>query len=402
MKISDFKQTSKKITVYLDLNSEGSLSVKKTEKVPQKINNFILKGASDVPFSKVNVDNRVKVNIVINDIKESFDTEYSLFILFIGNDSLHYCEIVRQSESYLQEKYNFSRGGGYCILGRRNIHIGAKNQVQHIGLKEYYGYASTSSWEINKELIDSSCPLLEISEIRAATYILCGLTSLPFLTGPTNSNGLSYNNSTFEDQIKMLLNGEYAVQCSGFRDLFVWLACSNGISVRSVDAYNYSPQFDDLITFGHSLCEIYIESTQIWVIFDPWYAGLMILDNDDYPMSTKQLVTLSGEDCGDLSLVATIKRINRNLIDGQGNNYQNSFDPKSVDIIDYTYSKLIPNDLSSIMPGYLNYFHVIRILDVKVHYRYTRSILNFYTTFKNQLKKPLRWLIELTTKSNSQ
>lgn len=388
MEIQNFRQTSKKISVCIELKSEGRISVKSTSTTPSHINKLYLQDLSEVPFSKVIEGDRVTVDINIKDLKESDNTEYSLYILSGKNDSLNYCEIVRQSESYLSKQFDFNRKGGYCILGRRNIDVGAKQQVNHIGVQYFYGYAPTSNWQNNDASINLSCPMLKFEEIRIATDILSYLTSLPLNTGPTDSKNTKYRYATFTTRIRMLINGEFAVQCSGFRDLFVWMAASNDLRVRSVDSYNYSPQFDDLITYGHSLCEIYIKSIQKWVVFDPWFAGLMILDSEDNPMSSEELAALSKDNSDDTSLVAPIEGYERNLIDGQGINYQSFFSPKNIDLIHYYFNK----DLGSSMPGYLNYFHFIRVRNSQVRYRLSRLPITIAQYSKIYMMKIISWL----------
>ena len=278
------------------------------------------------------VDGNV-VRFEIDLSKEPIDHEYSI-LLFIDHEWL---ELVRQSPSWLNRMFSYDRSEGYTLLGRRSINVPheMKGELPILNFKKLL--------PLKIEEMGTS----PFREIRLATGLLKFLWSQPISQGPTKKSYDNFVNLSLGEKIEALRKGEFAVMCTGFRDLF--LHASVGVpelKIRGVEAYNYSPQFPDLITYGHSTAEIWIEDLNRWVLFDPWLA-IMILDEDNLPIGSEKIHGLN------LRIAEVIDELPRLYQRGDGRIIETRFDPLSLSL-----DKPVCLDVGCI-PGYRSYFEVV-------------------------------------------
>lgn len=62
--------------------------------------------------------------------------------------------------------------------------------------------------------------------------------------------------------IKQSRGGKFAGMCQGMRDMFLHGAMLAGLRVRAAEAYNYAPQFTELITYGHSTAKVFVKGVK--------------------------------------------------------------------------------------------------------------------------------------------
>jgi hypothetical protein len=240
MKISKFKQEGNKLQVRIADSNAQQILVILFRIVPRTINDAALENADTWKKAFTFIDNFCDVHIDYSDYDEPINSEYSL--LFITKGANHekpsYFEIVRQSEVWLKEKFGFSRRGGYCIEGRSSF--SSLQKIEHrsqapllfFGKGEIINPTLERKIDIYEEETQSTKSYMRYPEIIHAKKILSKLTALPLNTGPVDSNHQQYYNAGLNERIEMLINGDYAVQCSGFRDLFVWLYRAQALRVN--------------------------------------------------------------------------------------------------------------------------------------------------------------------------
>ncbi|HBS22317.1 MAG TPA: hypothetical protein DD982_07305 [Thalassospira sp.] len=79
--------------------------------------------------------------------------------------------------------------------------------------------------------------------------------------------------------MSQLMSGDFVVLCQGFRDIFLHASLfTDAFQARAVEAYNYSPQIPNLISYSHSTVKIWIEELKRWVVFDPWLAIMVTME----------------------------------------------------------------------------------------------------------------------------
>jgi hypothetical protein len=317
---------------------------------------------------------------------KSLDHEYSIvFYCFNGEKFLSYLEFICQSSGFLKNYFNFQKEGGYYILGRtKNLDIINNNKYVNI-IKYNYGKAEL---KLNQKVINKNkgFPNKEISELNSITQILNSLILLDVATGPHNS--FISQHTSFRDKINLLVNNKWSVQCSDFRDLFAWVAVSSKFRVRNIDACNYYPSFPDLIPYGHSLCEIFLDSLNKWVIFDPWFNGLMIFNLANEPIGCKELqeVRLSNKS-RELKFCSVITMWNRKLISNNDTDRHYLYKTSDTKFLQYT-----PSSCRGIcQPPYLEYFKHIRVSDVKVVRKFSfisifHKLIHLLSNYKKQKK----------------
>jgi hypothetical protein len=326
----------------------SSISAKFTPDVPKEFNLERINGNDDAKIQvSVETSNDYRITVFLSELPEPTSHEYSITLLFSSSSASHYIEIVRQSEDFLESRFGFIRPGGYCILGRRNLRIGQSDNIQELCPQIFWGEAKVP---VVKSEVEKTA---DYTEIDLARQILTELVSRNVNTGPVGKNHREYNQGSFHKKLKMLSTGRYAVQCTGFRDLFVQLAVSAHLKVRSIDANNYAPQFPDLISYSHSLCEIYISALDGYVLFDPWFAGLMLHDDSGVPLRVEDIQSVAPDQ---LKLVSLLSQIDRLVIDGDGHPATYSFKANDISLNAYFFIR----ELSTGMCGYQEYFQYVR------------------------------------------
>jgi hypothetical protein len=268
-KISGYSQTEKSVTIIVSLNRKPAKFLILPD-VPESLNIEQIKWQSnslDVSEGKITIPIK----------NEPVTGEYSILI-FVGDD---YVELVRQSQQWLKQIFNFDRTGGYTILGRRSLPI----KDSEVKLAPFPPLVlSKNPQSINYDPVEISI----FDEINHATGLLRSLWSKTIPQGPTSQSYSEFLEQTFEEKMRRLKTGNFSVMCQGFRDLFIHAASANKhFNIRPIEAFNYSPQLPDLISYSHSTTEIYIEQINKWVLFDPWLG--IILNKNGIPVGVKEL-----------------------------------------------------------------------------------------------------------------
>ena len=271
---------------------------------------------------------------------------------------------MRQSEKWLKDSFGFSFPGGYCIEGRsstkcfQGLTYNKNDSIFFFGLPKLHANHVGLPVKNSDILVN---PMAEkymcYPEIKKALEILLWLMSMQFNTGPVHSSKV-YNCATFDRRVELLVCGEYSVQCSGFRDLFVWLYRAEGFSVRSIDANCTLPRFKDLVNYGHSLCEVFLKEINRWVILDPWFGGAMITDEFGL-VGLAELASKRENQSNPKSLVSLIKKHKRYIYNSSAGKTSYVFDISMLDEYHYYFS-------GCCMPGYLDYFQFVRLRSVNI------------------------------------
>lgn len=382
MKITKFKQESNALKILIADSNAQQILVTLFRIVPRAINDTALEKAETWKKEFTFIDNFCDVYVDYSDYDEPIDSEYSLLFIAKGanHEKFSYFEIVRQSEIWLKENFGFCRRGGYCIEGRSSFSSLEKLEIQWqvplflFGKGEIINSILERKTDSYEEEAQSTKSYMRYPEIIHAKKILSKLTALPLNTGPVGSSHQQYYKASLDERIEMLINGDYAVQCSGFRDLFVWLYRAQGLPVRVVDANCTLPRFNDLVSYGHSLCEIFIKEINRWVIFDPWFAGAMVVDKD----SLVGIEKLNELDCShSLSLISVVTSYDRHIHNGFNGKNTYKFDVKSLNLHNYSFSL----KFGSFQPAYLEYFRFFRVRYVHVAPRFLKGPVNIIMRF---------------------
>jgi hypothetical protein len=274
--------------------------------------------------------------------------EYSVFI-FLDDQ---WIELVRQSSVWLEKMFNFNRPSGYTILGRGLIHR----------TPEDYPSSFTPLEFVKRPDLSAIVPPLGSSnylEVQFATGLLDYLWSKPIRQGPSSESYLEFLRYPLEEKLERVRSGKSAVMCQGFRDLF--LHASYGVphlKARAIEAMNYAPPFKDLITYGHSTAEIWLDNPGKWVIFDPWL-GIMIEDINGELVGAFELQKQKAHP-EQFHIVPVINIIPRMYVRSDQVIVYNDFDPQSVQMSAFSCSAL------GCAPGYLHYFHHLMLHDTVI------------------------------------
>ena len=333
--ISGYSQTEKSITFIIAPTSEAIKFVQLPD-VPESLNIGQLKRRSNDL-----VDSKGEITIPIKN--EPVTGEYSILV-FVGDD---FVELVRQPQQWLKEIFNFDRIGGYTILGRRSL-LTNDSQLT-VGSPLVF---SNTPQGIDYEPVKTSM----YDEINHATGLLRSMWSKPIQQGPTSHSYSEFLEQTFEVKMNRLKSGDFAVMCQGFRDLFIHAASADKhFDIRLIEAYNYSPQLPDLISYSHSTAEIYIESLNKWVLFDPWLA--IIVTKNGIPVGAAEISSMSGEG---LTIVPLVDQLPRMYQNSDGKIINKLFEPKNVSIMQFKCEDL------GCSPGYIDYFKSYSIRDFRI------------------------------------
>jgi hypothetical protein len=337
--LSGYSQDEKSLTVSFN-SIEGKVFYVTLPRVPDTLDVESLRKESLPVDPSAN-------KVLISLANEPLSSEYSI-ILFIGGD---YVELVRQSSLWLKSNFNFDRPGGYSILGRRSLETNFSS-VTARGPLSFVDRPKT----LNIDPVDVST----FKEINYAAGLLRMMWAQPIQQGPTATSYTDFLEQPFEEKMRRVRSGEFAVMCQGFRDLFVHASTATPqIKIRPVEAYNYSPQIPDLITYGHSTAEIWVEEIESWVLFDPWL-GIIVTQNG-IPIGAEELGKV--KDFGDIAIVPVIESVPRMYRKNDGQVVYNQFLPSTVKAAQFSCNNL------GCSPGYSEYFRNIEVREYQLKTR---------------------------------
>lgn len=295
--------------------------------------------------------------------------EYSIIISDSGEN---YIEIIRQSEGYLYKQFAYKKKNGCNIAGRRNIRLGVPDKILTKPPQIFYG-------SLQKKLklphtVSISC----YEEINYASRILDWLYKQRLNTGPVSKNHIRYKLASFEAKVKMLKKSDYAVQCGSFRDLFNHAATSLGLKVRSLGGEHYNPEYEGLTSYSHGLSELWVAKLDRFIIFDPWFCGLMLLD-DGLPIGHEQLIR-QDEKKRNLTPSFTVDNMERCVVNGDGESNEYKFRSNELNL----YSRSFNKALGGSMPPYLEYFKHISVQEV-----FHQNMFCFYLMISRKILKKI-------------
>jgi len=331
--ISGYSQSEKSVAIELT-HAKKPIKFLMLPNVPETLNIELLEKNSE----NLNL-NQGKITIQIKN--EPTSGEYSILI-FSGSD---YLELVRQSQHWLKSTFNFDRPGGYTILGRRSL---ATKDSTKAGLTPLVFFKKPEKLRFKPASVSS------YDEINYATGLLKKMWSKPIFTGPTPQSYSQFLETTFQEKMRRVQTGEFAVMCQGFRDLFLHASSADDrFRVRPVEAHNYSPQIPDLISFSHSTAEVYVSSLNKWVLFDPWL-GIIVTENG-VPIGAAEMAQLKGQEA--LVVVPLMDHLPRVYKTKDGQLVNNPFVPKDVRLFEFSRQVL------GCSPGYQEYFKTFVVRD---------------------------------------
>jgi hypothetical protein len=273
--------------------------------------------------------------VVISTASEPNDCEYSI-VLCAGDE---YVELVRQPSSWLKRLFNFDQVGGYTILGRRSIAVGAPTSAKLgpvclVGLPTY------------QEMTAVECS--EFSEINHSAGLVKILWATPIHIGPNSRNFMRFNSQSFDEKIRQVRSGEYSLMCQGIRDLFLHLSLANrSLAARPVDAFDYLPHFRDLISYSHAIAEVYVQTLNKWVMIDPWNG--LCLTYEGKLLGAKEIAGVKNQDA--IQVFPLIDRQMRVVEGSDGKNEVLVFHSSEFDIRSFL------NSAYGHSPSYLTYFN---------------------------------------------
>lgn len=337
IQLSDFKQSSLEVELFFD-TIPTDLAYTTLAAVPKQVDLVILKEKS----IKISADGK-KISIPINPKNEPIQNEYSIFIFADGQ----WLELVRQSSAWLSATFSYKKPDGYTILGRHTINRAVeKTSVIPLPSLKFNGKPDLS----NIKPLGTSKYL----EIKLATGLLHQLWSEPIKQGPVSESYDDFLKHTFNEKLEILRSGKFAVMCQGFRDLF--LHASYGIpklKVRAIEALNYAPPFNDLISYGHSTAEIWIEGLGKWVVFDPWL-GVMVAKKNGEFVGAFELQKFKDHPEYFVA-VPVISRIPRMYKQSDNKIIHHDFYPKTIQLSGFDCKGV------GCTPGYIEYFNNLSI-----------------------------------------
>ena len=165
-------------------------------------------------------------------------------------------EIVRQSPSFLKANYAFDKPDGYSIAGRRSVRLPQADEKKSAEIVDGVAVPLVLATQLGPEIVARIGEGRR--ELKQAARLISFMNEQPVRVGPIKDAPDPAADAAA--RLAAIRGGENAVQCQGFRDIWLELAVRlPGVErVRSVAAYNYFPPFADLITFSHALAEIYV------------------------------------------------------------------------------------------------------------------------------------------------
>lgn len=189
-------------------------------------------------------------------------------------------------------------------------------------------------------------------EINYAAGLLMSLWAKPIQQGPTSKSYDRFLELTFQEKMRRVGSGEFAVMCQGFRDLFLHASSADDhFRVRAIEAYNYAPQIPDLIAYGHSTAEVYVNSLKKWVLFDPWL-GIIVTKNG-VPIGAAEINQNSDNNA--LAVVPLMDHLPRMYRTKNGKIIHKTFYPKDVKLNKFSCESLGRS------PGFTKYFKTFSV-----------------------------------------
>jgi hypothetical protein len=266
--MTDFSQTGPQaLTIQLDRVASRVHAVR-FEGVPATLDGAVADGDLEAEL-----DGTI---ITLNLDEDQQQHEYSILVeitacphvIPISCDEPDYVEIVRQPASWLEDTFGFDRRSGYSILGRHSVVVG-DNEPQAMPPLTFVDQAAIDVSGV--DLADLPNEIAAHEELRSAAAIIRMIWATELRGGPTNLSYDEYLSRPFDDKLAMVREGRTAVMCQGVRDLFLHASSAfPNLRTRAVEALNYSPSMPDLVSYGHSTAEVWVESLQKWVLVDPW------------------------------------------------------------------------------------------------------------------------------------
>lgn len=342
--LSNFKQSPQ----YLELSFDT---------IPTAISYTILPNvphALDHVSIKKNAVHRLNpqktLRIPIHPKHEPTQHEYAI-VIFINDQ---YLELIRQSSSWLAEKFDYIKPDGYTILGRHTIH---QTQDPWLERPQQLSHTLIKAFDYIKADVYTALEPVQVSDdtsLELARDVLYFLWDKPIQQGPTSQSYHTFLTHTLGEKLHLLQSGEFAVMCQGFRDLFLHAAAATPhLKARGVSAQNYAPTFSALIPYAHATAEIWLESSKKWVIFDPWLGIMIARKNGDFVGAFDlQQDNKHPEHFMVVPVVASLPRMHK-----QHDNTitHHAFHPASIHISDFSCGEL------GCSPGYIQYFNHITI-----------------------------------------
>ncbi len=330
LSIVAFTQTSEALEISFN-KSVGSIKIIHMKNVPLQLSLDELNNLA----TDVTMDRRI-LKIPLKN--EPVDNEYSIFVF--ADQS--WFELIRQSAHWLKQKFDFGKPDGYSILGRRSINVCGGPLYSADALE----FAGRPSLPQIRPAGGSKFP-----EVKMATGLLEFLWCQPVVQGPTSKSYSDFLQHSLEAKLEIVQNGEFALMCQGMRDLFLHASEGvEGLNARAVEAFNYGRHIPDLISYGHSTAEIWIEELNQYVIFDPWLA-LMVTDTKGTPIGADQLrLENYTADKNNIEIVALIEKLPRTYRHSDGTVVQNFFRPASTCLRQFSYVD------EGYSPGLVEYF----------------------------------------------
>lgn len=361
-RLRQFSQDGNKASMKLSGLPEGEIKAKLCSLENNQTGLKTLDSGRDLKIRQHRKGAFCEIQIDLNNVAEPADTEY-LLILYMkteGGGHRELVKFVRQSQEFLYSSFNYFREGGYWIYLGGAVDIGMAPKTRTKKIKKFYDLAEVPrSGSMPKVTLPEETLASAELELMQLWNLVVDLENLGLLTGPTNGDSVAFEASSFDEKIQILRESKFAVQCSGFRDLFAHLALSLGYRVRLVDAFNHDPVFPDLIPYGHSTAEVYLNSLRKWVLFDPWFGG-MVITHEGSPLGTGDFPVAQTE-IQDIAHWTACAQVSRRIIRGDGSEIHNNVSLPSLSMVRSTFGPL-----NSLQPPYLSYFVRVILRDARL------------------------------------
>jgi hypothetical protein len=243
----------------------------------------------DVPQSIEAQDNEYSIILVLN-VGRSFFKRAAAKLGLDRNpepSEPHFLEIVRQPPAWLKSTFGFESIKGYSILGRRTFDARPASRrplpkIEFADTPEVDQILEQDVGALPKEII-------EIPELLIASKIIKMLWDGEVHDSPTDESYSEFIRQLFGKKLRQIHRGEFPVSCQGIRDMFLHASLAFPcLRVRAVNAYNYTPQFADLIAYAHATAEVYVEKATKWVLTDPW-TGFILQNKGGEYMSAQDI-----------------------------------------------------------------------------------------------------------------
>jgi len=217
--------------------------------------------------------------------EELFNDATLIVFLDESRELVGYIGLMRQSETHLLNKFNFTKNNGYTVIGRTSRWFLPNKTYQLVWRADpVYTYPDLRNYYPREQYP---------REIREIIALMRFFWKEPMQTGPSNND---YTNLPADVQIDFLESGQWTIQCGEIRDIVAAYAIqSHKIpGVKIVNAAQYYPRFRDLVGNEHGVMEIYSPYYQKWILVDPMF-GKLFTYNGEY-INTDDILALSIEE----------------------------------------------------------------------------------------------------------